>query len=132
MGLGEINLSEHVLVSKAELNKLEEMVRVLIEKDSNAISSKIQKDILHDEDVCEMLNIKPKTLSVWRSTRKIPFYKSEGSDGRKGKCYYKLEEIKAFMLGVKHNSNTELSDEADSHMLLIKRKRLLRKNKKIT
>jgi hypothetical protein len=128
MGLDEAGLTEYVFVEKAELSKIEQMLRELLEKDGNAISStKTPKDILNDKDVCEMLNIKPKTLSVWRSRGKIPYYKMEGSAGKKGKCYYKSEEVENLMTAIRHKSNTELSDEADSHMLLIKRKRLMRK-----
>jgi hypothetical protein len=71
------------------------------------------------EDVAAtMLGIAKKTLWCYKSSRKIPYYKPEGSS----MTYYKIDDLKRFQEGVKYKSSKEIESEANNYMLKIKMK----------
>ena len=48
-------------------------------------------DLLHNGDVCQILNINKRTLQHYRDTSVLPFIQIGH------KCYYKREDVEAFL-----------------------------------
>nr|WP_242401621.1 helix-turn-helix domain-containing protein [Porphyromonas macacae] len=53
-------------------------------------------DLLHNRDVCRMLNIGKRTLQHYRDTSVLPFIQIGH------KCYYKREDVEALLAKFNH------------------------------